>query len=299
MKIIVSFSGGKDSQACLIQACKEFGAKNIEAVFCDTGWEHHLTYQHVKNVTEQLGVPLIVLRNKQVDGFIGLSKRMKWFPDTEHRICTIQLKIQPMIDYVLEQNDDLTIIQGIRGAESNSRSKMPCSANYFDEYLKEPVKGEKAPRLYRKNDVKAWCENHTAYVERPFFGATAQDVIDYILDNGQQPNPLYRQGLSRVGCFPCIYSRLSEIKAMRKDTQYVQRLIDLEDEVNKLKGFGGTPSSFFAKGKIPERYCIKYGNGIPAFEDVIRYVSKDDAQLDLFEPDGGYSCMSVYHGLCE
>lgn len=176
---------------------------------------------------------------------------------------------------------------------------MPCSANYFDEYLKEPVKGEKAPRLYRKNDVKAWCENHTAYVERPFFGATAQDVIDYILDNGQQPNPLYRQGLSRVGCFPCIYSRLSEIKAMRKDTQYVQRLIDLEDEVNKLKGFGGTPSSFFAKGKIPERYCIKYGNGIPAFEDVIRYVSKDDAQLDLFEPDGGYSCMSVYHGLCE
>lgn len=110
MKIIVSFSGGKDSQAYLIQACKEFGAKNIEAVFCDTGWEHHLTYQHVKNVTEQLGVPLIVLRNKQVDGFIGLSKRMKWFPDTEHRICTIQLKIQPMIDYVLEQNDDLTII---------------------------------------------------------------------------------------------------------------------------------------------------------------------------------------------
>ena len=26
MKVIVSFSGGKDSQACLIQACKEFGA---------------------------------------------------------------------------------------------------------------------------------------------------------------------------------------------------------------------------------------------------------------------------------
>ena len=43
MKIIVSFSGGKDSQACLIQACKEFGADNVTAVFCDTGWEHELT----------------------------------------------------------------------------------------------------------------------------------------------------------------------------------------------------------------------------------------------------------------
>lgn len=299
MKVIVSFSGGKDSQACLIQACKEFGAKNIEAVFCDTGWEHHLTYQHVEDVTKQLGVPLVILRNKSVDGFIGLCKRMRWFPDTARRMCTVQLKIQPMIDYVLQHDDDLVIIQGIRAAESASRSKMPCSANYFAEYLREPVEGEKPRRLYRKNDVKAWCENHTANVERPFLGATAQDVIDFILDNGQEPNPLYRQGASRVGCYPCIYSRLSEVKAMRRDIEYVQRLIDLENEVNKLKGDGGTPSSFFPKGKIPEKFCLKYGNGIPAFEDVIRYVSRDDAQLDMFETDGGYSCMSVYHGLCE
>lgn len=277
MKTIVSFSGGKDSQACLIKACNEFGAKNITAVFCDTGWEHHLTYLHVENVTKQLGVPLVVLKNKSVDGFIGLSKRMRWFPDTQHRMCTVQLKIQPMIDYVLEQDDEkIVIIQGIRAVESDSRSKMSCSANYFEEYLKEPVMGEKPKRLYRKTDVKAWCENHAAYVERPFFGATSQDVIDYILDNGQQPNPLYRQGASRVGCYPCIYSRLSEVKAMRKDTQYVQRLTDLEEEVNRLKGDDGTPSSFFPKGKIPDKYCTKYGNGIPAFEDVIRYVSRYD-----------------------
>ena len=38
MKIIVSFSGGKDSQACLIQATNKYGADKIEAVFCDTGW---------------------------------------------------------------------------------------------------------------------------------------------------------------------------------------------------------------------------------------------------------------------
>ena len=38
MKIIVSFSGGKDSQACLIQAANKYGADKIEAVFCDTGW---------------------------------------------------------------------------------------------------------------------------------------------------------------------------------------------------------------------------------------------------------------------
>ena len=41
MRTIVSFSGGKDSQACLIKACKDFGAANVTAVFCDTGWEHN------------------------------------------------------------------------------------------------------------------------------------------------------------------------------------------------------------------------------------------------------------------
>lgn len=37
MKILVSFSGGKDSQACLIQAFKQYGGGNLTAVFCDTG----------------------------------------------------------------------------------------------------------------------------------------------------------------------------------------------------------------------------------------------------------------------
>lgn len=155
MKIIVSFSGGKDSQACLIQACKEFGADKVTAVFCDTGWEHELTYRHINDVTEQLGVPLEVLRNKSVDGFIGLCKQMRWFPDTMHRTCTVKLKIQPMIDYILEQDDDLVIIQGIRAAESASRSKLPCSADYFAEYFTDDKK-----RLYRKTDVRQWCQRH-------------------------------------------------------------------------------------------------------------------------------------------
>ena len=296
MKVLVSFSGGKDSQACLIRACHDFGAKNITAVFCDTGWEHHLTYRHVTDVTAQLGVPLVTLRNDKVNGFIGLCERMKWFPDTAHRMCTVQLKIQPMIDFVLEQDDSLVIIQGIRAAESSSRSKLACSADYFAEYKIDDGK----KRLYRKRDVLNWCKKHSATVERPFFGSSAQDVIDYILENGQQPNPLYRQGASRVGCYPCIYSRLSEIKAMRTDTEYVQRLLELEAKVNELKGEVGTPSSFFPKGKIPAKYCRKYGNDIPAFEDVISYVSRDDTQLDLFESqEEGQSCMSVYHGLCE
>lgn len=298
MKVLVSFSGGKDSQACLIRACEDFGASFITAVFCDTGWEHELTYQHVQNVTSALGVKLVVLKSSRFP-LQNLCKEMKWFPDSMHRMCTIQLKIMPMIDYVLTIDDDVVIIQGIRAAESQSRSRLSCSANYFEEYISET--SEKS-RRYRKIAVKEWCRHHTATVERPMFGESAQGVIDYILEHGQQPNPLYRRGFSRVGCFPCIFARLADIKAMRHFPEYVQRVIELEKDVNEIrqeKGIGGKYSTFLPVGKIPARFCTSHGEGVPSFEDVIRYVSRDDAQLDLFDDDSAVSCMSVYHGLCE
>lgn len=296
MKTIVQFSGGKDSQACLINACEQFGKDNITAVFCDTGWEHEVTYKHVQDITSQMGVELVILKNKNVDGMIGLCKRMRWFPDTVHRACTVQLKIQPMIDYILEQDSDILLIQGIRAAESASRSKLSCSGEYFAEYQE----ADRKKSLYRKSDVLKWCKTHKCIVERPMFGVSAQYVIDYIMEHGQQPNPLYKRGCSRVGCYPCIYARLSEIKIISKDKQYVDRLVNLEKEVNAMKeGEDVTPSSFFNKGKIPKRYCKTYGNGIATFEEICAYVNRDDAQLDIFEPEGGYSCMSMYHGLCE
>jgi tRNA(Ile)-lysidine synthase TilS/MesJ len=33
MKILVSFSGGKDSQACLIQAFKQYGGGNLKKIY--------------------------------------------------------------------------------------------------------------------------------------------------------------------------------------------------------------------------------------------------------------------------
>ena len=297
MKIIVSFSGGKDSQACLIQAVREFGAQNVEAVFCDTGWEHHLTYEHIEKVTKQLGVKLTTLR-AEIGGFEQLCKRMKWFPDTQHRMCTVQLKIMPMIDYILNQKEDIIIIQGIRAAESAKRSKLPCSGNYFQEYFEEKRKKS----LYRKKDVLAWCKKYTATVERPMLGMSAQEIINYILKAGQEPNELYKRGASRVGCYPCIFARLSEIKVMRHDLAYILRTVKLEEEVNRARSEGAESSnkaSLFVKGKIPARFCKKYGNGVPAFEDIIEYVSKEDLEANLFEEDAETSCMSIYNGLCE
>ncbi len=77
----------------------------------------------------------------------------------------------------------------------------------------------------------------------------------------------------------------------------LKRVVDLEREVDALGD--GAPASFFPRGIIPDRFCKEIGSGHPTITDVVNYVNRNDAQLDMFEPKEGYSCMSVYHGLCE
>lgn len=64
---IVPLSGGKDSQACLKMAVKEFGPSNVLALFCDTQFEHPITYQHIKNTVKLCGVDLHTVTGGSVE----------------------------------------------------------------------------------------------------------------------------------------------------------------------------------------------------------------------------------------
>lgn len=233
-----------------------------------------------------------------------------------------------MIDYVLSLNDSCIIIQGIRSKESQARAEMDTECMYFKYYF-EPIetnstrlikygdqlskaknkaklseiekkilkikarleKGKEDPEYYtyRKKNVFEYCKNYDASVLRPIKEWTAQKVIDYILGNGQQPNPLYTRGFSRVGCFPCIMCRKQEAKLISQDEYGRNRLLKAEQETGR---------SFFPPSYIPTRFC-KNGQ-FPMAQDVFDYVNRNDVGMDdMFEPEGGYSCMSLYHGLCE
>lgn len=289
MKVLVQFSGGKDSQACLIKACNDYGADKVTAVFCDVGWEHQDTYKHIESVVKKLGVRLVALKSKKYKDFVDMAIKKGRFPSTMARFCTSELKVIPMIDYILSQDESFIIIQGIRAKESKARAGYDVECSYFKEYFSDEVKG-----LYHKKAVLEWCKTHDASVLRPVFHWSAQEVIDYILANGQRPNPLYERGFSRVGCFPCIMCRKREVQLISKDEFGSKRLIDAEQRMKEETERG---SSFFSPGYIPKRFCA---NGeYPTVQEVFNYVNRNDAQLDLFEPEERFSCMSVYHGLCE
>lgn len=106
------------------------GGGNLTAVFCDTGWEHPDTYKHVNDVCLQMGVRLITLKSKY--DFVSLAAHKKRFPSTNARFCTSELKMKPMIDYVLSLKESCIIIQGIRAGESTARAAMEEECMYYN-----------------------------------------------------------------------------------------------------------------------------------------------------------------------
>jgi 3'-phosphoadenosine 5'-phosphosulfate sulfotransferase (PAPS reductase)/FAD synthetase len=299
MKFIVAYSGGKDSLATLLLVLKHWD-ENPVVTFCDTGWEHEKTYQHNKYVQERLRIKFEVLRSKKWKNFEYLSIKKKRVASTKARFCTEKLKVEPMIDFVLSQTESVLIFQGIRAQESISRSKMDSQCSYFKYYF-EPRKYKcgckgnihkknlnecpnKKPvyDTYRKKDVFAWVKKYSADVNRPIFNWNANQVFKFIKENGLQPNPLYYEGFSRVGCFPCIMCKHSEVKLIAK--KYPERIQKIRD-IEKATG-----TTFFGKDYVSTK-------SIAFIDDVVKHISPDPNQENLFE-DTASSCESVYQ-ICE
>lgn len=298
MKYIVTFSGGKDSLATIIWAKNNL--PDFEVVFCDTKWEHETTYQHIKQIEEWIGKEFIVLTNpKYPNGFIDLCIAKKRVASSQTRFCTSELKVLPMIDYIIANStEDITIIQGVRSEESLSRSMMKDKDEYFKFYL-EPRKTDKKGKpvfdTYRKRDVLKVLDRISVDVVRPIHKWAAIDVFNYIFDAGLKGNPLYYEGFSRVGCFPCIMATHSEIRIIiERFPEYIDKIRDLENKIGR---------TFFTNGYIPDRFCtgqIINASGkvrpFPYIDDIVRYLQSNPDQTELFPKNKG--CQSVY-AICE
>ena len=296
MRVLVAYSGGKDSQACLIWAIDKYGLKNIEAVFCDTGWEHPTTYNHINKTCKDLNVKLVIVKSKKYNGMIDLAEKKKRFPSIMARFCTSELKSIPFIDYVLEQKEHLIIIQGIRAQESHNRSKMKKQCRFFKYYF-EPYthdkKGKAKYHTYRKKDIIAWTEKYSDDILRPVFDWSGIEVINYILDNKMKPNSLYYEGFKRVGCFPCIMSGHKEVyEIIKRYPAQFEKILKEEKRIG---------SSFFKIDFVPDYaksgVCPRTGKKYAKGEDVKKYLENKNMTMDLFE-DEAISCSSYYH-LCE
>lgn len=328
MKLIVPISGGKDSQATLHYCIEKYGVENLQAVFCDTKWEHDLTYAHLKYLVKETGIDFKILSSEKYDGFLDLAKKKKRFPSSQVGFCTSELKVIPMIDYILSLQDSVIIFQGIRKDESKARSKMNEECRFFKYYFepyasneitianfteKPPVThkqklkfGKAKSRLaagykdekyhtYRKADVFEFCEKYADDIQRPFINATGDEVIYYSLNRGFNINPLYFKGVTRVGCFPCKNANLGEMEIIVNEfPETLDKIRDGEAYVN---------GTFFAPDYIPARYHSGYdeksGKTITKIDDVVRYIKDKNVQISMLSGLGmERSCKSIY-AICE
>lgn len=297
MKTIISFSGGKDSLAALLYVRNNI-TKKFTVVFCDTGWEAPETLQYIQDIKKQLDLNLVVLKSKKYDGFLDLAIQKKRFPSSQSRFCTEELKIKPIIDYILEQKDNLLIIDGIRATESPARALMQSQCTFFKYYFspilgangrsKTDKKGKHKFFTYRKKDVEKFTNKYADDVLRPIFHWSGQDSIDYIKQNGLEPNPLYKKGFKRVGCFPCINHTHKDIKSMMK---FYPKRVEYLKKIEKE-----TRHTLFTTNYIPKWACSN--RQYPTICDIEKYLNQKNAIPELFPEFENQSCMSFYN-LCE
>lgn len=242
--ILVSVSGGKDSTATLLLAIERHGIENVRAAFADTGNEHPATYDYVRYLERATGVPIHWLkqdftdwwwrrrdyvRNKYPEKgvpadvierilavlekgptgnpYLDLCIIKGRFPSRRAQFCTQHLKTEPLTEYALgliEEFGSVESWQGVRAEESANRAKLPEREDQGGGYS----------------------------VYRPILRWNVAQVFEQHRKHGIDPNPLYRQGMGRVGCMPCINANKDEVLEISKRfPDQIDRIAEWEEVV--------------------------------------------------------------------
>lgn len=299
---LLSVSGGKDSTALLLLALER--GICFQAVFADTGNEHSAVYDYLDYLEQKLnititrvkadfsseiarkreyvavkwreeGVPDSIINDALLvlqptgNPFLDLCLWKGRFPSRKAQFCTEELKRNPVFEQVILpalERGTVDSWQGIRADESRVR------AGYAERQ-------EQGGGLV---------------IYRPLLQWTVQDVFAMHRKHGIEPNPLYKQGMGRVGCMPCINASKAELLAIsNRFPVEVARIRAWERLVSKASKRGA--SSFFNAGKTP-------GVSIEGIDGVMQWArtTRGGRVYSLFSQPSMYAggCASAY-GLCD
>lgn len=191
IKALVPISGGKDSQLCLELAIEKFGAAHVRGLFCDTKFEHPITYRHIEKMRGMYGVHIDVVCAGSVPEKVRKYQR---FPGGGARFCTDELKIKPTVIYaknLAAENGPFEIWYGMRTDESTDRARR-----YKDRVSDELY----APHEFMPGKYPKYLGKMGVTMRLPILDWGTYQVL---IELGDRLNPLYAAGFDRVGCFPC------------------------------------------------------------------------------------------------
>lgn len=231
----VSFSGGKDSQSVLDLVFRVIGANDLNIIFSDTTLEHDYTYSTVKETID-------LYKEKNPKLKFNIAKPVKsaselfedmGLPSRIQRWCTPILKTAPynkLINELVDRTDKIIVFEGVRAEESTKRGKY-----------KQIADGVKHPSIINARPILYW--NYS-------------EVMLYNFYRGLPLNPLYRFGLSRVGCDLCPFSSgWSECIHAHIGDKFNEEYIPLIKEYAKNRGMSGEKDldDFVSQGQWKKR----------------------------------------------
>lgn len=129
--IVVQFSGGKDSSACMLWARHNFPKKRIVAVFIDPGVEFPGMGQHVVEAAASLKAEPVIVKPKE-EWWSWLAKAGEW-PSLLFRPCAHKLIHAPFGRWVRDNMPaGKTIVltgsraeEAVRGSKKTATSELP------------------------------------------------------------------------------------------------------------------------------------------------------------------------------
>lgn len=233
---VVSVSGGKDSAATAILALETQPLESLRFVFADTGNEDPSTIDYVAYMARHLCIEIYTLPHRDFSREIAgkreyvvkhwprkgvsqavIDRALKalqptgnpfldlciWkgrFPARKAQFCTQELKTIPLVEYqmgFIERGEAEAVWswQGVRIDESDARR----------------IRLQGTGACVRSFDEVGGLWNH-----RPILRWRAEDCFEAASLYGLDPNPLYRQGMTRVGCMPCINASKDEVLEISK-----------------------------------------------------------------------------------
>lgn len=205
--------------------------------------------------------------------FLDLCMWKGRFPSRKAQFCTEELKRNMAVAFQLDMIDAghrVVSWQGVRRDESENR----------------------------RNAKKVERVGRGLWIMRPIVEWTAQQVFALAQAKGIQPNPLYRQGMTRVGCMPCINVTKPELRAIATRFPYHPRRISEWERIVGMcpkRGF----STFMADAHAAaDRRKVFADLNIWARIEWSK-TTRGGRQFDLLKVlDEPSACSSAY-GLCE
>lgn len=213
--LLVTYSGGKDSDVCL-ELARRAGIQ-YEVQHSLTTADAPETIRHVKarfGELELQGVRCTIIHPTYKGHRVSMWSLIpqKLMPPTRAvRYCCQVLKEGA--------GKNRAITTGVRWAESTKRSKRGVLEAAHKDISKRVIITEDNTEDRRLIER---CQLQAKIVCNPIIDWSDRDVWQYLRDTKCQANPLYDEGLTRVGCVGCPMAGIRRYTEFRRWPEYEQ-----------------------------------------------------------------------------